>query len=75
MALESFLKLARVIRCTSIFPVWRAAPKIGNLTLIVARLSRLILIGVHRFNADRVTSGIAKLKSARKNVSQKRMDR
>eukprot|EP00904_Undaria_pinnatifida_P004618 jgi/Undpi1/14157/HiC_scaffold_9.g03808.m1 len=26
------------------------------------------------FNADRVTSGIAKLKSARKNVSQKRMD-
>ncbi len=28
-----------------------------------------------RFNADRVTSGIAKLKSARKNVSQKRMDR
>ncbi|CAM9269597.1 unnamed protein product [Scytosiphon promiscuus] len=27
------------------------------------------------FNADRVTSGIAKLKSARKNVSQKRMDR
>eukprot|EP00903_Cladosiphon_okamuranus_P016676 g15377.t1 len=26
------------------------------------------------FNADRVTSGIAKLKSARRNVSQKRMD-
>ena len=30
---------------------------------------------IGRFNADRVTSGIAKLKSARKNVSQKRMDR
>lgn len=30
---------------------------------------------VGRFNAERVASGIAKLKSARKNVSQKRMDR
>lgn len=32
-------------------------------------------MGGYRFNSDRVTSGIAKLKSARKNVSQKRMDR
>lgn len=30
---------------------------------------------VDRFNAERVASGILKLKNARKNVSQKRMDR
>lgn len=44
-------------------------------TVTVARLFATFSIWVHRFNADRVTSGIAKLKSARKNVSQKRMDR
>ena len=42
--------------------------------MIFARFA-VFLTGVYRFNADRVTSGIAKLKSARKNVSQKRMDR